>query len=594
MKEKLIHNPDQLIEYWKKEKLVLAAICFSGVFYNAGMLIGPVFQGKMIDALLDGADLGELIRLGIIYVLAILFIQLQRAVKRFYVRRFANNTSKTMRMILYSSLLHKNKKELQNEELGSLMTKVISDVDACVEGMRKFTTEIFDTGVLLVSYWIAMAVYDVKITLAASCFIPVAMLMAKQLKKLIYKYTSSYKSAIGNLSETTFDLVDNSLLYRVYGREEDNKAAYHKQLGEIEKKAVLANIWENAMQPVYQVIAMLGVIVVITSGGINVARGIWSVGVFSTYMSLFKILASKASRAAKLFNSVQKAAVSWGRIKPYMKPCESRSRNMYIDEVKESQSEIAAAKEERNALSLKHLSYGYEKDAPILENLNLELKAGEMMGVTGPVASGKSTLGRLFLGDEAYEGHIILNGRELSTYSDYGRSQVISYLGHQPQLLSDTIYNNITLGDEGDIDEVMELVCFKEDLKDMEKGIYTKVGNGGVRLSGGQQARIALARALYHKTPLIILDDPFSAVDRKTEDKMMQNLKDYKGVSMIMLISHRLSIFNQLDQVLVMKEDETYELGTHESLIADSETYRLLYHLQEGGRREDGSKEEKK
>ena len=113
---------------------------------------------------------------------------------------------------------------------------------------------------------------------------------------------------------------------------------------------------------------------------------------------------------------------------------------------------------------------------------------------------GNERLGEnLFLGYPNYEGSLKINNKELRDYSEYERSNIISSLGHNPYLISDTIYNNITFSDEGDISHVLNMVCFNEDLKFMEKGIHTLVGNGGVRLSGGQQARIALARTLYPK-----------------------------------------------------------------------------------------------
>ena len=168
-----------------------------------------------------------------------------------------------------------------------------------------------------------------------------------------------------------------------------------------------------------------------------------------------------------------------------------------------------------------------------------------------PIGCGKSTLGKIFLGNHNYEGSLKIDNKELRDYSEYERSKIISYLGHNPNLISDTIYNNITLGDEGDISHVLNMVCFNEDLKFMEKGIHTLVGNGGVRLSGGQQARIALARTLYHKNKILILDDPFSAVDMNTEKIIIENLRKYYTDSLILLISHRLSIFKYLNQIIL-------------------------------------------
>jgi len=146
--------------------------------------------------------------------------------------------------------------------------------------------------------------------------------------------------------------------------------------------------------------------------------------------------------------------------------------------------------------------------------------------------------------------------------------------------MSETIYNNITLGDGGDINEILKIVCLDEDLKGMKEGINTLVGNGGVKLSGGQQARVALARTLYQRTPIVILDDPFSAVDMKTERQIIDNLRLYHCDQIIILISHRLSIFTEANNIILMNPDKTYDYGTHEELIKKSSLYNDLFNLQ--------------
>jgi ABC-type multidrug transport system fused ATPase/permease subunit len=157
---------------------------------------------------------------------------------------------------------------------------------------------------------------------------------------------------------------------------------------------------------------------------------------------------------------------------------------------------------------------------------------------------------------------------------------MISYLGHKPQLLSDTIYNNITLGNAKDIASVIKDVCFDTDLLSMPDGQNTQIGNSGITLSGGQQARIALARSLVNKNKIIILDDPFSAVDMKTEETIIENLKNNYKNSLIILISHRLAVFDKVDRIILLHNDKTADYGTHNELIKKSEIYAAIYSLQ--------------
>jgi ABC-type multidrug transport system fused ATPase/permease subunit len=114
----------------------------------------------------------------------------------------------------------------------------------------------------------------------------------------------------------------------------------------------------------------------------------------------------------------------------------------------------------------------------------------------------------------------------------------------------------------------------------MKDGVNTLVGNAGVKLSGGQQARVALARTLYRRAPIIILDDPFSAVDMKTERQIIENLRSYHSEQIILLISHRLSIFTEASNIMLMNLDKTYEYGTHDELMKKSSLYNDLFNLQ--------------
>ena len=151
-----IKNPDKIKNYWLKEIKIVILLSIFGILYNVGMVIRPIYQGKLIDALLYKMNFQKLLELSFIFVFMIFMVQLFRYFKRYYVRQFANRTTATMRLILYNNLLYKKEKELKDENMGSLMTKIISDVDVCVEGMRKSTTEVFDTGVLFLSYLITL------------------------------------------------------------------------------------------------------------------------------------------------------------------------------------------------------------------------------------------------------------------------------------------------------------------------------------------------------------------------------------------------------------------------------------------------------
>jgi ATP-binding cassette subfamily B multidrug efflux pump len=558
---------DRILSYFKEEWKVLLIITVSGVIYNLGLLLGPWFEGKMagclIDILAKNAVYKDMLILVIAYVISIGVVQVSRYIKRFYVRRFANNVNRRMKKILYGTLVLKSRTELEGEGMGDIMTKAILDVDDCAEGMRKFTTEVFDTGVALAAYAGMLLVYDVRLALIAMIFPPISYIIAEKMKVIVQKTGSEYKKQSGILSNATLDRATNAITYRVYGREADRKNAYEDNLAEYEKSAIYANIWNSSLTPLYRIISMMGILFILYFGSRNVLGTgwrTWDIAAFTTFLACFIKLSDKSSKAAKLFNAVHKAQVSWKRIKPLM-----------IIQAKDTDCKNQTS----GRLDVQNLSFTYPDGKNVYNGISFTAEPGQIIGVTGPVASGKSTFGRTFLCEYPYEGSIMYNGCELKNAADNERTGIISYLGHDPELFNDSIKNNILLGDNKDVNEYLKAVCIDKEVEAMEQGADTIIGSGGVRLSGGQAQRIALARTLCHKKPVFILDDPFSALDKNTEEQIYNNLRKMTEGSIVIILSHRLYMFPKLDKVIWLDEGSA-RVGTHDELMLECMAYRQL------------------
>lgn len=558
---------DRILSYFKEEWKVLLIITVSGFIYNLGLLFGPWFEGKMagclIDILTKNAVYKDMLILVIAYVISIGVVQVSRYIKRFYVRRFANNVNRRMKKILYGTLVLKSRTELEGEGMGDIMTKAILDVDDCAEGMRKFTTEIFDTGVALAAYAGMLLVYDVRLALIAMIFPPISYIIAEKMKVIVQKTGSAYKKQSGILSNATLDRASNAITYRVYGREADRKNAYEDNLAEYEKSAIYANIWNSSLTPLYRIISMMGILFILYFGSRNVLGTgwrTWDIAAFTTFLACFIKLSDKSSKAAKLFNAVHKAQVSWKRIKPLM-----------VIQAKDTDCKNQTL----GRLEVQNLSFTYPDGKNVYNDISFTAEPGQIIGVTGPVASGKSTFGRTFLCEYPYEGSIRYNGCELRNAADNVRSGIISYLGHDPELFNDSIKNNILLGDNKDVNEYLKAVCIDKEVEAMEQRADTIIGSGGVRLSGGQAQRIALARTLCHKKPVFILDDPFSALDKNTEEQIYNNLRKMTEGSIVIILSHRLYMFPKLDKVIWLDEGSA-RVGTHDELMLECMAYRQL------------------
>lgn len=566
-------QPDRIGSYFRLEWLPLALVTVSGLVYNIGLLATPWFEGRLAQCLADilggNATAAAMAMLVLAYVVVTLVVQAARFLKRFYVRRFANNINRRMKGILYANLVRQSRAALETEGAGELMTKAISDVDDCVEGMRKFTTEVFDTGVALAGYTVMLLVYDWRLALLCLLFTPVSYVCAARMKKPVQREGAAYKKAAGALRAATLDRAQNAATYRIYGCETAREQRYEDVLTTYEKTAVRSNVWQSALPPLYLAVSEAGVLFILWFGAKNVLGigwSTWDIAAFTTFLSCFTKLTVKASKVAKLFNSVQKAEVSWKRIKPLMK----------------LPKELAPLAIPAPAdVKLQDLSFAYVEE-PIFSGLTLTAHPGDIIGVTGPVACGKSTLGRVFLCEMPYGGSVQFGQREFAALTPREISATVGYLGHDPELSADTIQNNVLCGSEQDAMPWLAAVALDGEVRAMENGLNTVIGSGGARLSGGQAQRLALARTLAHPRPVLVLDDPFSALDRSTEDTVFANLQAYAKDKVVFLISHRLYHFPQMQQVVFMEDGRT-TVGTHEELMAAAPAYRQLYKSQTGG-----------
>mgnify|MGYP000616856387 FL=1 len=571
--------PDRVLSYFRLEWLPLAFVTLSGLVYNIGLLATPWFEGRLAQCLADilgGSETAAKMAVLVpAYILVTLLVQAARFVKRFYVRRFANNIDRRMKGILYANLVRQSRAALEKEGAGELMTKAISDVDDCVEGMRKFTTEVFDTGVALVGYAVMLLVYDWRLALLSLLFTPVSYVCAAWMKKPVQRAGAAYKKAAGALSAATLDRAQNAVTYRIYGCEDARAEKYEDALNTYEKTAVRSNVWQSALPPLYLAASEAGVLFILWFGAKNVLGtgwSVWDIAAFTTFLSCFTKLVVKSSKAAKLFNAVQKAEVSWTRIKPLMKQPEQLAP-LRIPEPAD--------------VTLENLSFAYGGE-PVFTGLSLTARPGDIIGITGPVACGKSTLGRVFLCEAPYGGSARFGGTEFSALTPRQISATVGYLGHDPELSADTVQNNVLCGSEQEAEPYLAEAALDDEVRRMEQGLETVIGPGGTRLSGGQAQRLALARTLAHRRPVLVLDDPFSALDRNTEDIVFRNLQEYAKDKVVFLISHRLYHFPQMQQVIFMDGGKT-TVGTHAELMAAEPVYLQLYESQTSQRGGEGA-----
>lgn len=572
-------NPKRISTYFSKEIPLLVFITLSGILYNFGLLFTPFFQGKMIDSIKDQLPFLDVVSLILIFLGSILFVQVFRIVKRYTVREFANRTVKRIRHTLYDNILHKSLKDLEKEEIGGNLSLIFYDVSQAVEGMRKLTTEIFDTVFVFLFYIVYLMMFSVKITSISLLPIALSILLAFLLRKQIYRSSKRSKELHAKLTEKTYDLFENSVTYRLNNREEDFLNDYDETLSQYEKANFKTLALTDTLVPLCNLIALTSIVPIlllsiplaIEEAPLSIPlvniQETWTLGAFSTYFSTFILLASKASHTANLFSSIQKGLSSWKRIEPKIQDTAPFSKAISV---------------KGDCLLLENFSLKTE-ERTLIQPISLSIEKGMIVGITGKISCGKSALLKALLNRFPYEGKIILFGKDLSSYTEEELAGTISYLGHQPELFTRTIRENIAFSKENDVKEILTRVQFDEDLQEMKEKEDTIVGQEGVKLSGGQAQRIALARTLYDKKDLILLDDPFSAVDEKTETRLFDEIAKEKENRIILMTSHRLKQFDKCNLVIVFEEDGKLSIGKHEEVKNNSPFYQTL--LQKGEER---------
>ena len=548
------HQKRKLMHYVQMEWKLLVLITVTGLVYNIGLAFFPYFEGQLAQCLSDilnhqaeGKDMYVLV---MIYISVVIIVQLARFFKRLSVRYMANHINRRMKLDLYHSLIHT---PLNTADLnaGSLLSRTLRDVDDCVEGIRKTVTEIFDTGIAMLSYVVTLCMYDWKLTLTAGIFPPLAFLFAERMKKTVTALEVQARRSRDHANQLVVDRISSLLSYRSAGCESNVDETVEKTFEKMKSSVSKAQFAVSGIGPVYRAVCLLGMIFVFLIGISRIENGLWNIAVLTAYISCYTRVSLKTSKSAALFNSMTRSSVCWKRIKEQMHEVQDESH------VPQDISSVSCSIP---------VAY-YDSSVPVLHDIHLRFEKGTITGITGRVGCGKTLLAQILSGIREKQGSVMADDRPLSMYD-------VAYCTNRPQIFDDTIYHNITLGKDGDIHEVLQAVCL-----DHETGPDQSAGEMGCHLSIGQQARTALARALYSGRSVLVLDDPFASVDTKTEYQILMTLKNRYRDRVIILFSHRLDCFDLMDQVICI-QNGTCVCGSHTSLLEENTEYRTLVQLQ--------------
>lgn len=531
--------------YFKENWYIVLPMCITALLFNGLMCLIPRLEGNTINSIKSG-DFELVRRMVFLFMGLVLFVQLNRFCKRYLVRVFGNKMSLRMKEISLNHLIKEDMSYFLNHDIGDIINRNSSDIYDTTEGIRKMTTELFDTIVLLLGYCISMLFLDYKITLYSMIFIVLSIVAAQLIKRFVYKTNRSYKEYLSIHKEKTFSILSNELYYRGFGVSEAYQEEYDQSLERLRRKNKIALLFQSCLEPLYSIVAWLGCFFVIYFGGKNVMANVYEIGTFSALLSTYLLVAKKAAKVGKVFNAYQAFKVSWGRCKEFLKEENSINSTDCLN---------------GDELVLKDFSFGYAEGFQ-LPVFSMTAKLGERIGICGRIHTGKSSILKGLSGLFAYQGSAVLCGIDIYEASNYS-NELISYSSNKIELFSDTIENNIRLDRGGDLNRAVVLSKLDADLTELG-GLEAPISHTVANISGGQQKRLQMARALYPNVKLVLLDDPFQSVHPAMAEQMVENLKFDDRI--LILVSNQQTIISKMDLILYL-EDNKIHMGSYQELL---------------------------
>ncbi len=547
---------DKISTYFIENIWIVIPMCITALIFNSMMALIPQLQGRLVDSLYYYSDFNLVVRYATIFVLVVLFVQINRFFKRYLVRVFGNKMTLKMRQVSLTNLLKNDLSYFENNSVGDILNRNFGDIYDITEGIRKMTTEVFDTIVLLLCYLISMFLTDYQASLYSLIFIVLAILIAQFMKVKVYKYTKQYKEYLSINKELTLNKIDNELYYRGFGVSNKYLERYENSISILRKKTMLALLFQSNLQPLYLLVANIGLFPIIYISSIKIINGVYDIGVLQTLIATFLLVSTKASKVGKVFNAYQGFKVSWIRCKNYFNDNSTKFIDFNLS---------------KNELEVNNLTYSYSGNFKLPE-VSFKAKQGEIIGICGKVHTGKSTLLKMLTGLYNYQGEVKLSNIDLRKLA-LDSKQYISYCGSKVELFSDSIKNNIELDRQGDLNKALEVSCLANDLEQLG-GIESKLTHSNSNISGGQQKRLQTARSLYSATNLILLDDPFQSVNINLAIKMIQGLRKYDS-SIVFVSSNNEEILKRTDKIIYL-QDDGFIFDTFNNLSLNSEFNKLI------------------
>ena len=480
-----------------------------------------------------------------------------------------------LRLRTYHHLQQLSLSYYNTHEMGTLLSTITADVQTIQNFASSSTLGILVDMFTIVAMLVIMFWLNWDFTMIAVGVTPFMLLMVSRFKKAVKKATREVRKQQSNVVAVVQQGLESMRVVKAFGRQDLEQ----EELSEVSKATVEAALKARRVKallsPIVTVTVSLCSAFVLWRSSSLILQGAMTAGALTVFLSYLTKFFKPVQDLATMTNTIAQTAVGVERVRAILEASDVIEERVGAREPQPLKGEI----------KFENVAFAYNKDAPVLTDVNFEIKAGQMVGVVGPTGGGKSTIVSLiprFYDPSA--GNVSVDGVDIRDYKIDGLRNQIAYVLQETVLFRGTVAENIAYGrgsaTRDEIVEAAKLANADEFIGKMPQGYDTMVGDRGDTLSGGQRQRIGIARALIRNNPILILDEPTAALDTESEQLVMEALERLMKGRTVITIAHRLSTIRNSDKIVVLKGGVVAEQGTHDELMAKNGVYAELYHIQ--------------